>query len=85
MRSATGGMGNAVVESMANVTKEKLETIITTVRAEYAKEIGAMQKSKDRPFGFTKKQIGDFEAGHADGVRGIVMALRCAGIIVVDE
>lgn len=67
------------------ITLARLSIMMQTVAKQFKIELDAMQKTKDRPMGFTKKQIGDLASGHSDGMRNMVVALRAAGIIEVEE
>jgi hypothetical protein len=69
----------------STITKDKIIALVTTIGEQYAAELDSNAKSKERPFGFTKKQIEDLKAGHADGLRNMVAALRAQGIITVED
>jgi hypothetical protein len=71
-------------ETMPTITQERLTTMTRTVQEEYASHLDKLKKTKDRQFGLTPKQLGDMLAGHEDGMRNLIMALRCAGVITVE-
>ncbi len=70
---------------MAKITKEKVATLTKTIGDQYRIELDAMAKTKDRPFGFTKKTIEDLVSGHTDGMRNMILALRAQGIVEVED
>jgi len=69
---------------MSTITKEKLATLTMTIADQFRIELDAMKRSKDRPMGFTAKQILDLDSGHRDGMRNMVIALRAQGFLVVE-
>jgi len=48
-------------------------------------ELRKLQKGKDRPFGFSKKQIDDMIVGFADGQRSMQTGLVAMGVLKVTE
>jgi len=67
------------------MTQKEIEIMTATLREEYARELNAMKRTKERPQGFTQHTIDDLLAGYADGIRNTLTALRCKGAITIDE
>jgi hypothetical protein len=67
---------------MTKITAEKIKTLTATVHAEYAEEVEKLMGPKP---GLSKKQAADLLAGHQDGVRNMIVALRTQGFIEVTE
>ena len=67
------------------ISQKNLDTILSAIREEYRDGLRNMAKTKERPFGLTKKTIDDLAAGHDDGVCNVIKTLRAKGLLLVED
>lgn len=71
--------------AVESATSHQLTTISATLREQYAEHLGKLKKTPTNPCGLTPKRIDDLAAGHADGLRNMILALRAQSLLMVRE